>query len=60
MAVYEYKCDEGHDTVLERGMTESEPENLQCNKESCSSLLKRVYSVPAIKFNGRGFFSTGG
>jgi hypothetical protein len=29
MAVYEYVCEEGHDVILERGMTESEPENLQ-------------------------------
>ena len=60
MATYEYTCDEGHDVILERGMTEDEPDNLSCNNGSCSSPLKRVYSVPAIKFNGRGFFSTGG
>jgi predicted nucleic acid-binding Zn ribbon protein len=41
-------------------MTEDEPDNLSCNNGLCLSPLKRVYSAPAIKFNGRGFFSTGG
>jgi hypothetical protein len=33
MAIYEYRCDEGHDVILERGMTEDEPEDLRCNNE---------------------------
>jgi predicted nucleic acid-binding Zn ribbon protein len=60
VAIYEYRCDEGHDVILERGMTEDEPEDLRCNNEPCTAGLKRVYTPPAIKFNGRGFFSTGG
>lgn len=60
MAIYEYRCDDGHDVILERGMTEDEPSNLTCNNSSCNATLKRVFSPPSIKFNGRGFFSTGG
>jgi predicted nucleic acid-binding Zn ribbon protein len=60
MAVYEYKCDEGHDVIIERGMTENEPDNLCCNQGECALPIRRVYSAPAIKFNGRGFFSNGG
>lgn len=60
MAFYEYVCEKGHPTTLERGMSEPEPETLTCGEELCTSSLKRVYSAPATIFKGRGFFSTGG
>jgi len=60
MAFYEYICEEGHSVTLERGMSEPEPEKLNCSEGLCTSSLKRVYSAPATIFKGRGFFSTGG
>jgi putative FmdB family regulatory protein len=29
-----------------------------CN--TCSGTMLRIWSVPAVKFNGSGFYSTGG
>jgi predicted nucleic acid-binding Zn ribbon protein len=60
MAFYDYVCEKGHPVTLERGMTEPEPDVLNCGEELCTSSLKRVYSAPATIFKGRGFFSTGG
>jgi predicted nucleic acid-binding Zn ribbon protein len=60
MATYEYMCEEGHTTTLERGMSEPEQETLICSEGLCTSSPKRVYSAPATIFKGRGFFSTGG
>jgi len=60
MAFYDYVCEEGHTTTHERGMSEPEPETLNCSEGLCTSSPKRVYSAPATIFKGRGFFSTGG
>jgi len=58
MASYEYKCDSDSETVtIIRGMTEEEiiP---YCDK--CNEPMSRLYSAPPVKFNGSGFYSTGG
>jgi putative FmdB family regulatory protein len=58
MASYEYQCKEDASTqTIQRGMTDDEIIPL-C--DSCNSPMERVYSTPAIKFNGTGFYSTGG
>ena len=58
MASYDYKCD-ADDSVITviRGMTEEEiiP---YCDK--CNEPMSRLYSAPPVKFNGSGFYSTGG
>jgi predicted nucleic acid-binding Zn ribbon protein len=58
VATYDYKC--GPDleiTTITRGMTEEEviPRCWKCNE-----LMERIYSAPPVKFNGTGFYSTGG
>lgn len=58
MATYEYKCDNDSSVItITRGMTEDEiiP---YCDK--CNEPMSRLYSAPPIKFNGSGFYSTGG
>ena len=58
MPQYDYKCDTcGTMQTLERSIhaEASEPVCSTCNKS-----MYRVYSVPGLKFNGSGFYSTGG
>lgn len=58
MATYEYECpSEGFRSTVERPMAADEPEYF-CN--SCGNKLNRVYTAPPVKFNGGGFYSTGG
>jgi len=42
---------------IERGMTEEEVIPI-C--ENCNNEMKRVYYSAPVKFNGSGFYSTGG
>jgi putative FmdB family regulatory protein len=58
MATYEYKCPVDDETVIvNRGMTE--PEGIYyC--PLCSGEVNRVYNAAPVKFNGTGFYSTGG
>jgi putative FmdB family regulatory protein len=55
MPTYDYKCDKCGITIeFERGFGEDrEP-------SCCQTIMSRVYSAPAVKFNGTGFYSTGG
>lgn len=58
MASYEYKCEaDGFELVIQRSMTDKEiiP---YCDK--CNEPMKRVYFAAPVKFNGTGFYSTGG
>lgn len=58
MATYEYKCDADDElTRITRGMTEDEiiP---YCDK--CNEPMRRIYTAAPVKFNGTGFYSTGG
>lgn len=53
---YEYECPgDGETITIERGI--SDPEiDYACGL--CGTKLQRVWSVPFIKFNGSGFYST--
>lgn len=55
MATYEYKCENGHEYVEERSMTEDQRQT-ECAE--CGAALARVFSAPTIQFNGGGW-STG-
>lgn len=58
MASYEYKCGaDGSTQTIQRGMTEDE---IIPYCDICNDLMARVYSAPPVKFNGSGFYSTGG
>jgi len=58
MASYEYTCDDDSQTVtIVRGMTEDE---IIPYCDTCNDPMRRVYSPPPVKFNGTGFYSTGG
>lgn len=58
MATYEYRCSED-DTVItiSRGMTEEE---IVPYCDTCNEPMARVYHAAPVKFNGSGFYSTGG
>lgn len=57
MPTYEYRCDDCRALyVLSRNVNERD-DNVEC---VCGSEARRIYNVPAIKFNGTGFYSTGG
>ena len=58
MASYEYKCSNDEQAVtISRGMTEEE---IIPYCDTCNAPMSRVYSAPPVKFNGTGFYSTGG
>jgi predicted nucleic acid-binding Zn ribbon protein len=58
MASYEYACKaDGSTQTIQRGMTEEE---IIPYCDICNDLMARVYSAPPVKFNGSGFYSTGG
>ena len=58
VASYEYKCSADSEVVtIIRGMTEDEIVPY-CDK--CNEPMSRLYSAPPVKFNGTGFYSTGG
>lgn len=59
MAVYEYACDDNHAYIDERPMANHD--NIVGSEcKICTKALKRVYSLSATIFKGRGFYSTGG
>lgn len=64
MATYEYECigdtncsAAGETVTISRPM--SEPEG-DYNCIVCGYKLKRIYNAAPVKFNGTGFYSTGG
>jgi len=58
MATYEYECPgDGQVITIVRGMTEDEAD-YYCTV--CNSKLRRIYNAAPVKFNGTGFYSTGG
>lgn len=58
MPTYEYLCPDGNFmTSVERSMTEEEVVPL-C--EECNQKMQRVFYAAPVKFNGTGFYSTGG
>lgn len=57
MPTYEYRCSKCKALyVLPRDIEERNHE-VEC---VCGGKADRVYNVPAVKFNGTGFYSTGG
>ena len=58
VASYEYKCDSDSSVVtITRGMTDEE---IIPYCDECNQPMSRLYSAPPVKFNGSGFYSTGG
>lgn len=58
MATYEYECPgDGEILIITRPMTEPEVD-YACG--TCGGKLQRVWTAPPVKFNGSGFYSTGG
>jgi putative FmdB family regulatory protein len=55
MPTYDYKCEAcGGTQEVERSFGDNtEP-------ICCQATMSRVWSAPAVKFNGTGFYSTGG
>jgi putative FmdB family regulatory protein len=57
MPTYEYKCITCGTTMDMQVPAEDRDNPWECH---CGDPMKRTYSAPAIKFNGTGFYSTGG
>lgn len=58
MASYEYKCKNDSEVVIvTRGMTDDE---IIPYCDTCNDPMTRVYNPAPVKFNGSGFYSTGG
>jgi len=53
MPKYDFKC-ETCGSVVE--LSDSAP--VPCN--TCGETMVRIWTAPAVKFNGGGFYSTGG
>jgi putative FmdB family regulatory protein len=56
MPTYDYECP-GEGKVIELSLPFGH-ERPMCT--TCGAPMERVYSAPAVKFNGTGFYSTGG
>ena len=58
VASYDYKCDNDSTVItVSRGMTEPE---IVPYCDECNEPMVRLYNAPPVKFNGSGFYSTGG
>jgi putative FmdB family regulatory protein len=57
MPTYEYRCRDCKEVYVLSKNVDERDDRVEC---VCGSELRRVYNVPAIKFNGTGFYSTGG
>jgi len=53
MPLYDYKCNVCT-SIVETN------ENIPTMCTTCNGTMTRIWSAPAIKFNGMGFYSTGG
>ena len=59
MPNYDYRCRTHTDIWTEVARSFEERDDFPLC-ETCKEPMERVYSAPAIKFNGTGFYSTGG
>lgn len=58
MPTYEYRCDDDKTLLtLSRGVDDRD-DLVEC--PSCNREMRREYNAVPIKFNGTGFYSTGG
>ena len=53
MPLFDFKCNYCTD-VIEIN------ENIPPACKTCGEVMQRIWSAPAVKFNGSGFYSTGG
>jgi len=57
MPTYEYRCHKCLSLTILNRKTEERDEEVSC---PCGQNSSRIYSTPAVKFKGSGFYSTGG
>lgn len=57
MPTYEYRCKECNAMFVMSREVDERDEPVSCG---CGWEARRVYSPPAIKFKGTGFYKTGG
>jgi len=56
MPEYDFRCDICNQTQAIQRSIHDDPVAPKC----CGIFMNQVYSVPAVKFKGDGFYSTGG
>ena len=57
VATYEYKCEKCEQLYTLQREIDKRDDAVLCD---CGWGATRIFSAPAIKFNGTGFYSTGG
>lgn len=55
MPLYDYKCDDCQEIFEIKKSFEDKSEE-RC--KSCSTIMTRQLTVPAVQFKGKGFYST--
>lgn len=58
MATYEYQCLEDSSVQAVSRTFDERDDLIVCNR--CGNEMKRIFSAPAVTFNGPGFYKTGG
>ena len=58
MATYEYQCNEDNRVQTISRHFDERDDLVVCNV--CGGEMRRIFSAPAITFNGPGFYKTGG
>ncbi len=53
MAVYEYKCSNGHQYTELRSIKEDQ---IRTECEYCGEVLKQIYTAPLMQLKGSGFY----
>lgn len=58
MATYEYQCNQDNRVQTISRHFDERDDLVVCNV--CGGEMRRIFSAPAITFNGPGFYKTGG
>ena len=58
MATYEYQCDKDNRVQAISRHFDERDDLVVCT--TCGGEMRRIFSAPAITFNGPGFYKTGG
>lgn len=58
MPTYEYRCDDDKTLITLSRSVDERDDLVECS--TCGREMRREYNAVPIKFNGTGFYSTGG
>ena len=58
MPTYEYRCDDDKSLLALQRSVDERDDLVECTQ--CGREMRREYTAVPVKFNGTGFYSTGG